>query len=72
MAEQYINLSANLARLPEDANPLLLQVLADSSAALVPVQTNEIVFTDDRAPVETVMDTLLVDFLLGGGLETLR
>ena len=69
---QDANLSANLARLPADANPLLLQVLADSSAALVPIETNDIVFTDDRAPVETVVDTLLVDFLLGGGLETLR
>ena len=69
---QDANLSANLARLPADANPLLLQVLKDSTAALVPVQANDIVFTDDRAPVETVMDTLLVDFLLGGGLETLR
>jgi spermidine synthase len=66
------NLAANLARLPADANPMLVQVLNDAQAALVPAQANDIVFTDNRAPVETLMDTLLINFLLSGGAEELR
>jgi predicted membrane-bound spermidine synthase len=65
-------LSANLAALAPDANPLLRQVLMDSVAALTPVQRNDILFTDDRAPVETLVDTLILDFLLGGGIEELQ
>jgi len=69
---QDSNLSANLARLPAAANPLIVRVLTDSAAALVPLHTNEIVFTDDHAAVEMVMDSLLVNFLLGGDLKELQ
>lgn len=69
---QDSHLAANLARLPADAHPLIRQVLTDSIAALVPVQTNDILFTDDRAPVETLVDSLVLSFLLGGGMEDLR
>jgi spermidine synthase len=66
------NLAANFARLGADANPLLRQVLQDGMAALVPTHTGDTVFTDNRAPVETLVDSLVLNFLLGGGAEELR
>lgn len=69
---QETNLQENLANLPENAHPMLRQVLADSTGALVPVVRSDVLFTDDRAPVETLIDSLVLNFLLGGGAEELR
>jgi spermidine synthase len=66
------NLALNLSLLPEDAQPLLRDTLALASAALVPIHQSELVFTDDRAPVETLVDSLVLNFLLSGGVEQLR
>ncbi len=66
------NLAANLAALPEDAAPLLRDTLALASESLVPTHESELVFTDDRAPVETLVDSLVLNFLLSGGADTLR
>jgi hypothetical protein len=66
------NLALNLSQLPEDAQPLLRDTLALASAALVPVHQSELVFTDDRAPVETLVDSLVLNFLLSGGVDQLR
>lgn len=66
------NLAANLANLPANIHPLLPQVLSDGVAALVPINRNDILFTDDRAPVETLVDSLVLNFIIGGGVEELR
>jgi spermidine synthase len=66
------NLAANLANLPEAIHPLLPQILMDGTTALVPTNRNDILFTDDRAPVETLVDSLVLNFILGGGMEELR
>ncbi|MBK8135358.1 MAG: fused MFS/spermidine synthase [Chloroflexi bacterium] len=66
------NLSANSAALDSGASPLLMDVLASSLNALVPVTPSEMLFTDDRAPVETLFDSLVLNFLLGDDLESLR
>lgn len=66
------NLSANLAELPEDANPLLRQTLELAASRLVPIHASDVVFTDDRAPVESLVDSLVINFLLEGGAEQLR
>jgi hypothetical protein len=66
------NLAANLALLPEDTTPLLIEVLARSVNALVPIRPSELVFTDDRAPVETLVDSLVLNFLLSGDLNEIR
>ncbi len=63
------NLAANLANLPADAPPMLRQVLTDSVDALVPTNRIDILFTDDRAPVETLTDSLVLNYLLGGAEE---
>jgi spermidine synthase len=66
------NLSLNLAKLPTDVPSLLRDVLTDSVNALVPVRRSEVVFTDDRAPVETLVDSLVLNFLLYGDTGQLR
>jgi len=66
------NLITNAALLPETAPPLLRDTLALAVANLVPIQQSETVFTDNRAPVETLVDSLVLNFLLSGGTETLR
>ena len=66
------NLSANLAELPTDAPPLLRQTLELAVNRLVPIHASDMVFTDDRAPVESLVDSLVINFLLEGGAEQLR
>jgi spermidine synthase len=55
-----------------DLSPVLREVLASSTAALVPVNRADVVFTDDRAPVETLVDSLVLNFLLFGDTAQLR
>lgn len=65
------NLAENLAALPNDANPLLRDALTWGVTQSVPIGQSDLVFTDDRAPVETLVDSLVVNFLLSGGAEQL-
>ena len=65
------NLAQNLANLPADADPLLRDALTVGVRQLVPVNTSETVFTDDHAPVETLVDSLVLNFLFSGGVEQL-
>ncbi len=57
------NLAANLASLPGDVHPLLRDVLGRTLDDLVPTVASDVVFTDDRAPVETMIHAMLVGFL---------
>lgn len=66
------NLLRNFDALDTDAPAMLRDTLALSIASLVPAQRSEIVFTDDRAPVETIVDSLVINFLLEGGAEQIR
>lgn len=66
------NLSQNLALLPPDTNPIIADTVALGIVSLVPIHTSDTVFTDDRAPVETLVDSLVLNFLLSGGAETLQ
>jgi spermidine synthase len=65
------NLRLNLNDLPEHASPLLQETLALGVSALVPTTASQTIFTDDRAPVETLVDSLVLNFLLSGGSEQL-
>lgn len=65
------NLAQNLAILPTEADPLLRDALTVGVSDLVPVSASETVFTDDRAPVEMLVDSLVLNFLLSGGVEQL-
>lgn len=66
------NLTTNLESLPQDTNPLLRVILTNSVRSLVPTAPSTIIFTDDRAPVETLVDSLVINFLLSGEAEQLR
>lgn len=66
------NLASNLTTLPSDSSLLLLNALTVGTTSLVPIQPSDVIFTDDRAPVETLVDSLVVNFLLAGGAEQLQ
>jgi spermidine synthase len=65
------NLSANLQALPADADPLLRDSLTWGVKQIVPIHTSSTIFTDDRAPVETLVDSLVVNFLLSDDMNEL-
>ncbi|MDW8172528.1 MAG: fused MFS/spermidine synthase [Anaerolineae bacterium] len=65
------NLLRNAARLSDDY-AVLRTILGWGSADLVETKANDVLFTDDRAPLETLIDSLVLGFLLGDGLEVFR
>jgi len=69
---QSENLAANLAALPADSSPLLRDVLTASVGQLVAVNPQGPLFTDDRTPVETLADSLVLNFLIYGDTSQLR
>ena len=66
------NLLTNVTNLPEDTHPVLQEVLTSSLDALVPIAPSETIFTDDVAPVESLVDSLVLNFLLSGETDQLR
>lgn len=69
------NFLANYIQLMEDENtpPLLLEIMADTYEGLQPIPTDlNLVFTDDRAPVEHVTNSIIMNFLLSGESEALE
>lgn len=61
------NLAANLRRLGADPDPLLLAALKTASENLVPAVASDTIFTDERAPVEAIVDTLVFRYLMEQG-----
>lgn len=61
---ESVNLVANLQALPADAPELLRDSLMWGVQQLVPVHPSDTIFTDDHAPVETLVDSLVLNFLL--------
>lgn len=53
------------------ADGLLLAVFDVAAANLVPATASELVFTDERAPLETLVDSLVLRYLLQEGPEGL-
>lgn len=61
------NLVANLLVLQaEGAPPELIRVLEQTIANLQPTPASEVVFTDDRAPAEQLVNSILIQFVLAG------
>ncbi|MFC1959548.1 spermidine synthase [Chloroflexota bacterium] len=60
------DLMQNLALLPADTHPLLRDTLALAYQSLVGVTPSDVIFTDDRAPVETMINAMILDFILEG------
>ncbi len=63
------NLADNLAALPQNANLVLRTVIDSAVKNLKPSVQSAILFTDDRAPVETIVDSMVLNFLTGGGTD---
>jgi predicted membrane-bound spermidine synthase len=69
------NLAANLALLPRvdpaaprpDAQALLRTVIRRASEHRRPTPAGGVIFTDDRAPVESMTNAIIVDFIVRGG-----
>ena len=53
--------------LDEGADPLLREVLRQAGNNLVPTTASEVIFTDQRAPVETIIDSTVIRYLLQEG-----
>jgi len=62
------NLRANLAALPAQSSPLLIEAMRTAASSVRPNGTSTVLFTDDRAPVETIINSMLIDFFTGGGV----
>ena len=60
-------LSANLASLGAEQDPLLVRALQTAVDNVVATKASEIVFTDERAPVETMIDSIVIRYLLEEG-----
>jgi len=68
------NLDANLVYLlgRGDVHPLILYSLKVVLENLQPAPIGGVVFTDDRAPIEWITNTMVVRFLLSGEAEVLQ
>lgn len=60
------NLRANIAHRVDSVDARLYDILENASAALVPLADSDIIFTDDLAPVERLVDSIVLNFLLAG------
>ncbi|MDP6770611.1 MAG: fused MFS/spermidine synthase, partial [Anaerolineales bacterium] len=63
------NLQHNLSSLDQNVHALLPLMLAKTINDLVPTQPNDMIFTDDRAPVEHLTDSILLNYLLGSATD---
>jgi spermidine synthase len=60
-------LNRNLMQLDETVDPLMRAVLETAVSNIVPNQPSDVIFTDERAPVETIIDGLVLRYLLREG-----
>ena len=61
------NLDDWSATIDEDEQPLLYQAISTAQANLVPTVGSDIVFTDQRAQVETIIDSIVIRYILEKG-----
>ncbi len=57
----------NIEDLAQVSSPLLREALTAADRGLVPTVSSDIIFTDQRAPVETIIDSMVIQFLLESG-----
>jgi predicted membrane-bound spermidine synthase len=50
----------------------LLQILAETYAGMQPAPTGGVIFTDDKAPIEQLTNSMVLNFLLSGQVEKLQ
>ncbi len=69
---QAASLRENLAYRVASVDARLYEILEQAADALVPLGESDIIFTDDRAPVESLVDSIVLDFLLAGRADEFR
>jgi hypothetical protein len=64
----------NLVKFSQDSSihPLLVTTMTTTYANLKPGYETTTVFTDDLAPIEWIVNNMVVSFVLQGGLEFLQ
>lgn len=67
------NLARNYLRLEQQSmtHPFLLDVLARAEANRAPTPQSDVVFTDDWAPVEQLVNSIVINYVLGDDLSLL-
>ncbi|MEO8357972.1 MAG: fused MFS/spermidine synthase [Chloroflexota bacterium] len=73
-ATQAENFASNFVALSQDpsVHPLLITTMGTTFANLKPGYETTTVFTDDHAPIEWIVNDMMVRFILGGGTEYLQ
>jgi spermidine synthase len=68
------NLTVNLLRITNETStpPLLLRAAQVTYTSLQPDPTGGMVYTDDLSPVEWVTNSLIINFIVGGGVDKLQ
>ncbi len=66
------NLGQNHNLISKIDYPELERVVSRTLSDLVTVEKSDVVFTDDLAPVETLIDSLVLNFLISGDMDELR
>ncbi len=61
------NLRANLLALDADTDPLLREAIETAAANIAPLAAGGTIMTDDRAPIESISDSIVVRYLLESG-----
>jgi spermidine synthase len=71
---QAENFAANLVALSNDpnANPLLIHTMQVTFSSLRTDYETTAVFTDDHAPIEWIVNDMVLRFIIGGGTEYLQ
>jgi spermidine synthase len=62
------NMQQNFAQLDQSVDPLLRAALETAVTNQVPTNPSDVIFTDERAPVETIIDSLVLRYLLQEGV----
>jgi predicted membrane-bound spermidine synthase len=69
----FENLLYNFAYHTEaETDPVLLEILERTVMNLQPVLDSDIVFTDERAPIEQLTDSIAIRFIIEGSIDRLR
>jgi hypothetical protein len=68
------NFAANLTALANDpsVNPLLIHTMQVTFSGIHTEYETTTVFTDDHAPIEWIVNDMVLRFIIGGGTEYLQ
>lgn len=60
------NLTQNFERIDPVTQPILYAALETGIQTIVPIAPSDVLFTDDHAPVEMIIDDMVIDYILNG------